>query len=439
MAINPFDGFQVGRQMTPAQMQFLRNWGAQQGAESMWSGGEGANSAPTFSGSYKDPTTGLWFTPESGTGGYSVYDGSGPNQDDKSRLNGRIAYSYDSDGNFGKSGTIQGLTKTSEFGPLMQAGAILAAPFAVGGLQAAGLMGGVNPVLAAEAAAGAGAGMGAAGAAGTGVTVGGAMSTGMPVGTELGALGSGGTAAMGAGAAGSGGAASAGGTMSGAGGAMSGFNWSDLIGPATQLLGGALGSDAAKDAANAQLQSTREAAALNEPFRQGGMAGMNRLLDMLGLSKNTGAEGYGSLMKDPTLADFQADPGYQFRLSEGQKALERSAAARGGLYSGRAMKDATRFGQDLGSQEYGNYFNRFQALRQNKLNPLQSLMGAGQTSANTIGDLTTQGGNARAAGMVGSANAWTNALSGGMSMYQNQQQQNQNNVFQNALMKRWGA
>lgn len=125
---------------------------------------------------------------------------------------------------------------------------------------------------------------------------------------------------------------------------------------------------------------------------------------------------YGSLMRDFSMADFQADPGYAFRMEEGQKALDRSASARGGLYSGRAAKDLLRFGQGLGAQEYGNAYNRFQINRSNKLNPLQSMAGVGQTATGQVqtaaqnyatgaGSAIQQGGNARASGYVGRANA----------------------------------
>jgi hypothetical protein len=83
---------------------------------------------------------------------------------------------------------------------------------------------------------------------------------------------------------------------------------------------------------------------------------------------------------------FQADPGYAFRLAEGQKQLERTAAARGGLLSGGALKAATRYGQDMGSQEYMNAFNRYQTERAARLQPLQSLTGMSQTTANTLGN-----------------------------------------------------
>jgi hypothetical protein len=69
-----------------------------------------------------------------------------------------------------------------------------------------------------------------------------------------------------------------------------------------------------------------------------------------------------------TAENFQADPGYGFRLSEGLKALERSAAARGGLLSGGTGKALTRFGQEMASQEFGNAygraFNEYGAARQ---------------------------------------------------------------------------
>lgn len=130
---------------------------------------------------------------------------------------------------------------------------------------------------------------------------------------------------------------------------------------------------------------------------------------------------FGELAKPFGMDQFQADPGYAFRQAEGMKALERSAAARGGLMSGSALKGIQRFGQDLASQEYTNAFNRYQVERAARLNPLQSLMGSGQSSANTLtsaagqyGQTSAQNaynaGAARASGYVGSANAMTSAL-----------------------------
>lgn len=60
----------------------------------------------------------------------------------------------------------------------------------------------------------------------------------------------------------------------------------------------------------------------------------------------------------PTLADAMAEPGYQFRLGEGERALEHSAAAKGVLNTGGTLKDVLQYGQDFASNEYGNVYNR---------------------------------------------------------------------------------
>jgi hypothetical protein len=117
------------------------------------------------------------------------------------------------------------------------------------------------------------------------------------------------------------------------------------------------------------------------------------------------------------------------------KGLERSAAARGGLLSGATLKGIQRFGQDLGSQEYMNAFNRYQTERAARLQPLQSLAGVGQTTAQQIGQAGMQtaqnigetqmsGAAARASGYVGQANALTGALNTGLNYYQGQQLMN---------------
>jgi hypothetical protein len=202
------------------------------------------------------------------------------------------------------------------------------------------------------------------------------------------------------------------------------------------------GADAAKSAAQIQAESAREANALlykmyqeqkglQEPFRGAGITAQNRLLDLLGLSQNRGAKGFGKYGRDFGMSDFQQDPGYGFRLAEGQKALERSSAASRGLQSGGALKAAARFGQEMGSQEYQNAFNRYQTNRSNQLAPLGSLLSSGQAAASNTaaaaGSYGTQaGGNitgagaATAAGQVGSTNAFTNALSSYLNYSSNQ-------------------
>jgi hypothetical protein len=199
-----------------------------------------------------------------------------------------------------------------------------------------------------------------------------------------------------------------------------------------------VGAYGANQAAKAQLQGAREGAAaeremferqvqLQEPFRQ---VGVNALPDLVAASQY-----------DPfTLAKFQADPGYAFRMKEGLRAVENSAAARGGLLSGNAMRGITRFGQGLATEEFDRAFNRYQAGFASKLNPLQALAGVGQTSSNTLSNAAGQlgtnlsnlavgAGNARASAYAGTANALASGIGQAYNNYQGnlaakQQQQN---------------
>jgi hypothetical protein len=189
--------------------------------------------------------------------------------------------------------------------------------------------------------------------------------------------------------------------------------------PAAIIGGSLLSSDAASSAGSAQAAASDRAATLsNEQFqqtRQDQMPWMQAGERALG--KLEGAVDYTPFGMD----QFNADPGYAFRLKEGQKTLDSQAAARGGLISGNALRAAVGYGQDMGSQEYQNAFNRYQTERASKLAPLQSLAGVGQTTAanlgatgaanaNAMGNYLTSGAAASAAGQVGAANAYTNGL-----------------------------
>ena len=204
------------------------------------------------------------------------------------------------------------------------------------------------------------------------------------------------------------------------------------IGAAGAIGGGVIASSAAKKASRVQAQAARDATSaqermfqrqteLQEPFRQGGLTAQQEIMQLLGIGGDKAAQGYGSMAKAFGTDQFQQDPGYAFRQSEGMKALERSAAARGNLMSGSTLKGIQRFGQDLASQEYQNAFNRFQVERSARLNPLQSLMGSGQSATNVLTGAAGQmgqneasniynAGQARASGYIGSANALNTAL-----------------------------
>lgn len=230
---------------------------------------------------------------------------------------------------------------------------------------------------------------------------------------------------------------------------MAGWTAAAIVGGA--VIGGVASGKASREqakasdrAAEAQERSAEKSIAsqermferqigLQEPFRQ---AGVNALPELIQASRYTP---FG-------MEQFQQDPGYGFRMREGLKALERTAAARGGLLGGNQMRGITQFGQELGSQEYGNAFNRYQAERAARLNPLQSLAGVGQSSAaNMAGQAGALGsglaqtysglgqaqaqnamtqGNIRASGYMGMANALTGGLGQYLNYQQNQQMMN---------------
>lgn len=151
-----------------------------------------------------------------------------------------------------------------------------------------------------------------------------------------------------------------------------------------------------------QYQQQRQDA---EPWRQAGIGALTNINNNMG-----------DYTRDFTMSDFMADPGYNFRVGEGQKALERSSAVRGGRASGRTMKELLRYGQDMGSQEYGQAYDRYNNDRSLRFNRLSNLAGLGQTANNQLSNAGTNyangaaesiyaGGNARAAGAAGAANA----------------------------------
>jgi hypothetical protein len=220
-----------------------------------------------------------------------------------------------------------------------------------------------------------------------------------------------------------------------------------FLGTATgaALAGSALtagvGMYSAKKAASAQRRAAQQAAqtaketyqqqvGLQQPYLTQGIGGVNELARQLGVSGDATSAGYGSLTTPFSMADFTADPGYGFRLSEGQKALERTAAARGGLLSGASIKGALRYGEDLASQEYQNAFNRYASERDARYNKLLGLTNVGQGAVNTltgaagtkganVANAATAAGEATASGYVGAGNALNTGIQNISSYFQN--------------------
>lgn len=117
-----------------------------------------------------------------------------------------------------------------------------------------------------------------------------------------------------------------------------------------------------------------------------------------------------------TLANLVNDPGYQFRLQQGQQTLENSAAARGNLLSGATLKDLTGYAQGMASQEgqaaYARDFNAFNNTQNQLANLMQQgynasgqIVGSGQQGANNLANLALMGGQSQGNMYTGRANA----------------------------------
>jgi hypothetical protein len=160
-----------------------------------------------------------------------------------------------------------------------------------------------------------------------------------------------------------------------------------------RLSGAAGQADAGYAAAEAQQQ----------PYAQAGGRGLSELMDAMGLNGAEAAAG--------ALSRFQTGPGYSFAMDQGVNALDRSAASRGGLYSGGAARELTQFGQGLANQEWNT-----------RLSQLAGLAGTGQQAAGALSNLAVGRGStagnyagASADALLGAAGNRANIRAGGLS------------------------
>ena len=148
-----------------------------------------------------------------------------------------------------------------------------------------------------------------------------------------------------------------------------------------------------------------------DPYKQAGDTSLSQLMGQMT------PDGY--FNQTYTGQDIYSDPSYQFRLQQGQDAIQSSAAAKGGLLTGATLKALQNYGQESASQEYSNAYNRFNADQTNRYNRLSNLVGIGQNAAAQVGNAGAQtaqavanntmaGANSIAAGQVASANNWAN-------------------------------
>ena len=194
-----------------------------------------------------------------------------------------------------------------------------------------------------------------------------------------------------------------------------------VVGAAT-VAGSMYSSKQAGKAAKTQAASADRASQIQQenfeqtrkdlmPYKQAGDTALSQLMGQMT------PDGY--FNQTYTGQDIYSDPSYQFRLQQGQDAIQSSAAAQGGLLSGATLKALQNYGQESASQEYSNAYNRFNADQTNRYNRLSNLVGIGQNAAAQVGNAGAQtaqavanntmaGANSIAAGQVASANNWAN-------------------------------
>lgn len=193
------------------------------------------------------------------------------------------------------------------------------------------------------------------------------------------------------------------------------MSWAMVAGAAITAVGGAVSSRNARKGASKGVDA--QMAGIEEQRRQFDLS-REDMLPWMEAGRN--ALGQMQALNAGDFSSFTQSPDYQFALEQGMKALDRSAAARGRLYSGGYGEDLTRFGQGLATQNYNNYYNR-----------LAGLSGTGQTSATNLGSLGAQmAGNIQAGyGNIGNirqsayndqANIWgnvANQFAGGLGQW----------------------
>lgn len=186
-----------------------------------------------------------------------------------------------------------------------------------------------------------------------------------------------------------------------------------MIGTGAAILGGAAiaavgGAVASNKASKAQKQGVY--ASLDEQRRQFDTTQANQA-PWLEAGRNALNQ-----LSNPQ-ANFMASPDYAFRRDEGMRGIERTAAARGGAASGNALKALSEFNSNLASGEFTNWWNRQAGLAGVGQTSANALAGYGAQAAGNMGNSLMAAGDARASGVLGTANSLAGGINSGIRNY----------------------
>ena len=188
------------------------------------------------------------------------------------------------------------------------------------------------------------------------------------------------------------------------------------VGAVGSVVAGNEQKQGAEAAANTQMNMFNRIQANEQPFIQGGQSALGTLNDMLKPG------GYLTEQFNPTQAQLDQYPGYQFALKTGGQAIRNADTPGVGALSGAALKDLTNFNVGTANQYYGQYFNQFQTQQNNIFNRLNTIANMGQNAAGNLGTAGTQlgpgiaqaqaaAGGSIAGGIAGATNNIGNAVS----------------------------
>lgn len=186
-----------------------------------------------------------------------------------------------------------------------------------------------------------------------------------------------------------------------------------VIGAGASIYGANKAASAQKKAANIAAQTERDSQALIRsdlaPYREAGSSAVATYADLIGVN--------GPEKQAAAFANFRTDPGYQYSLDEGRRAIEGSAAARGGVLNGGTLKALERFGQGQADKQYGSYLDRFLNLTNVGQASAAQQANLGAASAARQGQYITDAGAAQAGGYLSAAQGVNGAISNGLQLY----------------------